>query len=91
MGFEVKVKWSPDEEKFKYGRQLEEEVVGDTIIIYEEDPDRAVELLYHGFAEWLLNQHSRRYRQMINKLIEVFEEIQYEQKEKLADTIAELL
>jgi len=32
MGFEVKVKWLPDNTKFKNGRQLLEEVAGDTIL-----------------------------------------------------------
>lgn len=91
MGFEVKVKWLPGEVKLRNGQQLEEEVVEDTIFIYTEDPDRAVELLYHGFGEWLLNLHSRPYRQMINKFIELLEERHYEQKEKIADAFAKLL
>jgi len=91
MGFEVKVKWLPETTRFKNGRQLLEEVAGDTILIYAEDPASAVQLLRHGFAEWLLNQLTKRYRLLINKLIELFEEIHYEEKEKLADALAELI
>ncbi len=39
MGFEVRVEWLPDTVKFKNGRRILEEVVGDTIRIYAEDPD----------------------------------------------------
>jgi hypothetical protein len=91
MGHEAQVKWVPGTIKFKNGKQLDEEVLGDTILIYAEDPSRANELLAHGFAEWLLNQHTKRYRLMINKLIELFEEIQYDQKEKLVSALTRLL
>ena len=45
-------------------------------------------LISHGFAEWLLNKHTERCRLLINKLIELFEQIQYEEKEKIVDAIA---
>ncbi|MGB9672493.1 MAG: hypothetical protein ACPLZY_05040 [Candidatus Norongarragalinales archaeon] len=91
VGNEVEVKWLPHTLKLKDGKQLLEEVVGNTIIIYAEKQDEAVKLLHHGFAEWLLNQHTKRYRLLINKLIELFEQIQYEEKEKIADAITNLL
>ena len=91
MGHEVQVKWFPGAIKFKNGKQLEEEVIGDTILIYTNNEKHAKELLAHGFAEWLLNQHTKRYRLLINKLIELFEQIQYEEKEKIADAITNLL
>jgi len=91
MGYEVKVEWQPGKVKFKEGKPLEEEVVGNMIFIYSEDPSKAEELLAHGFAEWLLNQHTKKYRLLINKLIEVFEQIQYEEKEKIVDAIARLM
>jgi len=91
VGFEVNVRWLPGTVKYMDGKQLLEEVSGDTIIIYAEEPAEAIHLLAHGFAEWLLNKHTKRYRLLINKLIEVFEQIQYEEKEKLVEAIAALL
>lgn len=91
IGYEVKVEWHPGEVKFRDGRPLEEEVIGNTILLYTEDTSRADELLAHGFAEWLLNQHTSRYRLLINKLIELFEEIQYKEKEKIVDAITKLM
>jgi len=91
IGFEVKVEWLPSEVKLMKGKELEEVVIGNTIFIYAENLERAVELVRHGFSEWLLNQHSSPYRLIINKLIELFEEMQYEQKERIADAITKLL
>lgn len=91
VGQEVIVKWLPGTIKYRDGKQLEEEVIGNTILIYVNNEERAKELLAHGFAEWLLNQHTKKYRLLINKLIELFEQIQYEEKEKIADAIAKLI
>ncbi len=91
LGHEVKVKWMPGILKHKNGKQLLEEVSGNTIIIYAEDLEEAKTLLAHGFAEWLLNQHTRKYRMLINKLIELFKQIQYEEKEKIVDALSKLM
>lgn len=91
MGYEVMVEWHPGEVKFRDGKPLEEEVQGSRIIIYVDDLSRAEELLAHGFAEWLLNQHVSKYRMLINKLIELFEELYYQEKEKIIDAITKLL
>ena len=91
MGFEVKLEWSPGIVRHKNGKQLLEEVVGDTIFIYVKDFDEAMLLLTHAFLEWLLNQNTKRYRLLINKLIEVFEQIQYDEKEKTIEAIAKLI
>ncbi len=91
IGHEIHVKWVPSATKFKNGKQLDEEVIRDTILIYTEDPDEASELVCHGFVEWILNQHTKPYRQLINKLIALFEEQQYERKEKIVNALAELL
>ena len=41
--------------------------------------------------EWLLNQNSKHYRVFINKLIEVFEELQYENKERIIEAVSRLV
>jgi hypothetical protein len=48
-------------------------------------------LLTHGFVEWLLNQNTKGYRLMINKLIEVFEEMQYNNKERIIEAVSRLV
>lgn len=91
IGFEVSLCWLPGTVKYKNGKQLVEEVIQDTILIYTKDHDEASELIRHGFVEWILNQHTKPYRQLINKLIALFEEQQYERKEKTVETFAKLL
>ena len=68
-----------------------EEVVRNKIFIYVQDINEAKQLLAHGLVEWLFNQNSKRYRLLTNKLIEVFEEIQYEEKEKISNIFTKLL
>lgn len=89
-GYEVKVIWRPDVIKNHNGRKLAEEVIGDTIFVYTRDKKEAVRLVAHGFGEWLLNKHSQPYREMINKLIELFELQQYQSKEKIVGVLERL-
>jgi hypothetical protein len=91
IGYEVKVKWLPSVVRHHNGKQLAEEIIGDTILIYTEDPQQAIELVRHGFAEWILNQYTKPYRQLINKLITLFEEQQYEKKERAVAALTKLL
>jgi len=91
LGGEVKVRWFPGISKEYGGRVLLEEVKGDTIFIYAEDEGEALKLVSHGFAEWLMNRNTERYRLFINKLIELFEQIQYKEKEKIVDALARLM
>jgi len=91
MGYEVKLEWLPGTAKYHNGKKLAELVVGDTILVFKEDPEEALELVRHGFAEWILNQHTKPYRQLINKLITLFEEQQYEKKEKTVESLMNLL
>lgn len=55
IGYEVRVEWLPGTIKYHNGKQLAEEVKGDTILIYTQNPQKAIELVPHGFAEWILN------------------------------------
>ena len=91
MGYEVKLEWSPGIVRHKNGKKLLEEVLGNTILICVEDLDEALSLLTHGFVEWLLNQNSKCYRLLINKLIEVFEEMQYNTKEGIVEAVSRLI
>ena len=91
MGYEVEVELHPGLLKFKDGKPLEEEVVGNKILIYAEDPERVKELLAHGLIEWALNEYSKLYRALINKFIELFEEEVYWRKERLIDALTRLL
>jgi hypothetical protein len=91
MGFEVEVIWLPGADKYRNGRQLAEEVKGNTIFVYASNTQEALELVSHGFVEWILDQHTRPYRQLANSLIMLFEDLQYDRKERLVEALARLL
>jgi hypothetical protein len=90
-GYEVTIKWLPGTVRKRDGKQLAEEVRDNTILIYVANQPEAVELVRHGFMEWMLNEHTKPYRQMINRLIMLFEELQYDKKEKTIDALTRLL
>jgi hypothetical protein len=90
LGHEINLKWLPSVERHQRGKKLAEEVVNNTVFIYTKDIQEAEEMVKHGYAEWILNQHTKPYRQLINKLIELFEEQQYERKEKTVDALIRL-
>lgn len=92
IGYEVTVEWQPDVTGYGAGgRKLAEIVRGNEIFIFSRNLDEAVRLVRHGFLEWILNQHTKPYRQFINTLISLFEELQYERKEKIIDVLTKLL
>ena len=85
MGYELKLQWMPNDGP-KSG-----EVTGTTIRIYEADQAKALATLRHEFIEYLLTRDLvAPYKQMINKLISLFEEEMYDRKEKLVDRLQEL-
>jgi len=48
-------------------------------------------MVRYGFAEWILNQHSKLYRHLIKSLIVLFEEQQYERKERIVEALAKMM
>jgi hypothetical protein len=91
-GYEVTVEWQPGATEFGAGgKKLAEIVRGDTIFIFSGNLDEAISLVRHGFLEWILNQHTRPYLRLINKLITLQEEQQYERKEKIIEALLKLL
>jgi len=68
------------------------EVTGTTIRIYEADQAKALEPLRHEYIEYLLTRDLvAPYKRLINKLISLFEEEVYDRKEKLVETLRDLM
>ena len=85
MGQELKLLWMPNDGS-KSG-----EVIDTTICIYETDSMKALDTLRHEFIEYLLTRDLvAPYKQLINKLISLFEEEMYDRKEKLVERLKEL-
>jgi hypothetical protein len=91
IGNEVSVEWLPGVVKQNHGKILAEEVHNDTIMVYSRDLKESVELVQHGFAEWLLNQHAKPYMEFINHLIALFEDTQYSRKEKIVKALTDII
>jgi hypothetical protein len=92
IGQEVTVEWQPGAMEYGAGgRKLAEIVRDDTIFIFSSNLEEALRLVRHGFLEWILNQYTRPYLRLANKLITLFEEQQYERKETVIDGLVNLL
>jgi hypothetical protein len=80
MGYELKVVWSPNNNS-----NLSGEVKGETIYIYEEECDKALETLRHEFLDHAISQVIEPYRNVTNKLITLINEEAYRRKERLVE------
>jgi len=85
-GYELKVVWTP-----KNNSKLSGEVKGETIYIYEEDYDKAVETLRHEFIDYAVSQIIEPYRLVANMLIAMINEDAYKRKEKLVERLRRLV
>ena len=86
MGYELKVRWIPNSNK-----KLSGEVKGDFIYIYDEDEELAINTLKHEFLDYAISQVIEPYKQVTNKLIMLINEEAYRRKEKLIETLCQLI
>jgi retron-type reverse transcriptase len=86
MGYELKVVWLPNNNS-----NLSGEVKGETIYVYEEELEKALETLRHEFLDYAISQVIEPYRQVTNKLIMLINEEAYKRKEKLVEVLNILL
>lgn len=85
-GHELTVKWTPTPQP-----RISGEVVENCIYIYEEDEDKAVEVLKHEFLDYLIAKVIEPFHGIANKLIDLVNEETYRRKEKLIEKLAALL
>lgn len=86
MGYELKVFWLPDSSS-----SLSGEVKGETIFIYEEDFDRALETLKHEFLDYAISQVIEPYKRVANTLILILNKEAYRRKEKLVENLVKII
>jgi hypothetical protein len=86
MGYELKVAWLP-----KSNTNLAGEVKGETIYVYEEDLDKALETLKHEFLDYAISQVIEPYRKIANQLIMLLNEVAYRRKEELIEKLAKII
>ncbi len=86
QGLELKVLWLPSKEGLLSG-----EVKGNTIYIYEENREEALEVLKHEFIDYLVTSAIDPYRQIMNSLVKTTNRLAYLQKEKIVESLKALL
>jgi hypothetical protein len=86
MGYELKVVWLPNNNS-----NLSGEVKDETIYIYEEEIEKALETLRHEFLDYAISQVIQPYRDVTNKLIMLINEQAYVKKEKLVGLLCQLV
>jgi hypothetical protein len=86
MNYELKVIWLPSNNS-----SLSGEVKGETIYVYEEDLDKALETLKHEFLDYAISQIIEPYKKIANQLIMLINEEAYKRKEGVVETLIKLL
>jgi hypothetical protein len=80
------VKWLPSAAKVVSG-----EVKGDCILIYDEDEEVALETLKHEFVDYALSRMVEPYKEFVNQLVALINNMAYERKEELVDALTRLI
>jgi hypothetical protein len=85
LGRELKVVWKPGHSK------LAGEVVRNTIHIYVDDPDEALETLAHEFVEYIIARPQKPLLRFINALSLLVREQAYQETDKIAEALSKML
>ena len=86
LGYELKVRWIPNINSRIYG-----EVKGDYIYLYGEDKEIALETLKHEFIDTAISKIIEPYKDVTNRLISLINEDAYKKKEKLVESLCQLI
>ena len=85
LGLGLRVAWVPSPEKALSG-----EVKGNIIYIYEEDGQKAIEVLRHEVLDHLVSKAIEPYRMVTNELIKLINRDSYKKKEKIVEALCQL-
>lgn len=69
------------------GTTISGEVLGDTILVYDIDPDEAMNTLHHEFIEYLIRPIIIEYVKVINQLNGIISQQLYEKREEVIDKL----
>jgi len=84
-GQDLRVKWLPVD------KQVSGEIKNNIIFIYDFDEPVALDTLCHEFIEYIVIKSIEPYRQLANKLMEMFNENAYAIKEETVEGITNLV
>jgi len=86
LGYELKVRWTPNNTS-----KLSGEVKAETIHIYDINEETAIETLKHEFIDYAISKVIEPYKEVTNKLIMLINEDAYKKKEKLVEALCKLI
>jgi len=86
MGYELKVVWVPND-----NLKLSGEVKGETIYVYDEKGNVAVETLKHEFIDYAISTVIQPYKEVTNRFISLINEDAYKRKERIVEALCQLL
>lgn len=84
LGIPVEVLYDPDPYNEDRGKYIPRENI---IIIHDVDPEKAYETLTHEILEYRLYPLIKKYRELINKLIEFYDTILKTEKEETLEKL----
>lgn len=69
---------------------MHDEVCGGCLLIHDEAEDYVWNTLYHEIVEYKLKKVTGVYRSLVNQLIEGYEKLAYERKERFIDSLPKI-
>jgi len=85
LGIPLKILWIPKEEGSKHG-----EISSNSLLIYDKDEAEAWLTFEHEIYEFKFKEVTYAYRTLVNSLIEGFEKLTYERKEKFLEFLPKI-
>lgn len=86
MAIPLTVVWTPDPSKAVHGK-----LEGDLLLIYDLNEESAWETFTHELVEYKLKEVTQVYRTLVNQLIEGYEKLAYQQKERFIEVLPRIL
>jgi len=85
LGVSLQVSWTPKTNISKHG-----EIISNCLFIYDQEESEAWLTFQHELYEYKFKEVTFAYRTLINSLIEVFEKLAYERKEKFLEFLPQI-
>ena len=85
-GIPLKVVWTPKPDSAKHG-----EILSGCLLIYDEEEADAWETFTHELVEYKLKEVTQVYRTLVNQLIEGYEKLAYQQKERFIEALPKVM
>lgn len=86
LGIPLRVKWIPNADLEKHG-----EITSGVLYVYDKNESEAWLTFQHEVYEYKFKEVTYAYRTLVNSLIEGFEKIAYERKERFLEFLPRIL